>query len=348
MWPEDLVSVAQSQLGYEQSEKNFELDPAADVTGVIDLTAAYASQYKLTISNEGALQRSLLVEDLPELAHGESYLLCYTTKVTPEEMNKCADRDGRIYNKGLAGMKDGPDVVTDKAEYISFNKRLSEDGKLNDDGTISWTITADKLAKGYQIPADSNATSYTFTFATKAPNTNGTLTNKATAEKGDASFSAEKSFDFDSGSWSLSKTHVATANNIASWKLVATNTLGGTDFRLVDVMDALYANGYRIPDDSATQPTHHWFLKSELEAAVAESLQLTLRSGEVKSYAEVKDHVKIECFSDYAAKRPVTDDTVKARAFIITVNDLAVTEARRKGWLQQDSSGRSGRSEQGQ
>ena len=331
-------------------------------------TQVDANQYKLTISNDGSLQRSLLVEDLPELAHGESYLLCYTTKVTPEEMNKCADRDGRIYNKGLAGMKDGPDVVTDKAEYISFNKRLSKDGKLNDDGTISWTITlnaphkacktflrgytvkdlfpkgvdvtgdvtvkadgnivanitADELAKGYQIPEGSNATSYTFTFTTKAPNTNGTLTNKATAEKGGASFSAEKTFDFDSGSWSLSKTHVATANNIASWKLVATNTLGGMNFRLVDVMDALYANGSRIPDDSATPPTHHWFLKSELEAAVAESLQLTLRSGEVKSYAEVEDHVKIECFSDYAAKTPVTDDTVKARAFIITVNDLAV------------------------
>jgi len=28
-WAEDLVSVAQTQLGYEQSEKNFELDPAA-------------------------------------------------------------------------------------------------------------------------------------------------------------------------------------------------------------------------------------------------------------------------------------------------------------------------------
>ena len=32
MWPEDLVAVAQSQLGYEQSEKNFELDPADGVT----------------------------------------------------------------------------------------------------------------------------------------------------------------------------------------------------------------------------------------------------------------------------------------------------------------------------
>ena len=32
MWPEDLVTVAKSQLGYEQSEKNFELDPADGVT----------------------------------------------------------------------------------------------------------------------------------------------------------------------------------------------------------------------------------------------------------------------------------------------------------------------------
>ena len=32
MWPEDLVTVAKSQLSYEQSEKNFELDPADGVT----------------------------------------------------------------------------------------------------------------------------------------------------------------------------------------------------------------------------------------------------------------------------------------------------------------------------
>ena len=31
-WDEDLVSVAKTQLGYEQSEKNFEIDPADGVT----------------------------------------------------------------------------------------------------------------------------------------------------------------------------------------------------------------------------------------------------------------------------------------------------------------------------
>lgn len=31
-WDEDLLSVAKTQLGYEQSEKNFEIDPADGVT----------------------------------------------------------------------------------------------------------------------------------------------------------------------------------------------------------------------------------------------------------------------------------------------------------------------------
>lgn len=127
----------------EDSVKVFKLDAGQNAPG----TPVPDSRYNLTVSNEGELSRSLLVENLPALEPGESYILCYTTKVTPDEMNKCKDNDGKMYNKGLAGIKDAPDVKD--AQYVSFWRRLSKDGKLKEDGTIEWTITLKAAANGY-------------------------------------------------------------------------------------------------------------------------------------------------------------------------------------------------------
>ena len=342
----------------EDSVKVFKLKAGQNAPG--DLVPD--TQYKLTVSNEGELSRALLVEDLPALEQGESYILCYTTKVTPEEMNKCKNSDGKIYNKGLAGIKDAPDVVTKDATYVSFWRRLSKDGTLKEDGTIEWTITlkapvngygaflsgytvqdvipeglkvlgdvtvkadskqfyitAEELQKGYTIPAGSTAMSYTFTFRTNAPTQDGVVTNKAKATKGSDTFTAEKELVFGKGKWGISKKHASTdSDGVASWDIVVTNTLGGTDFTLVDVMEAKGADGNRL--DGA----RHWFYKSDLETAVQNTLTLKLRDGSTKQYAEVKDNLTIEAFSDYSATNKVTNDTVKARAFIITVKNLPV------------------------
>lgn len=328
-------------------------------------TLVSKDQYKLTVSNEGELSRSILVEDLPALEPGESYILCYTTKVTPDEMNKCKDSDGKIYNKGLAGIKDAPDV--ENAQFVSFWRRLSKDGSLNEDGTITWTITlkaaangygeflrgytvqdvipagltvqgkvtvkadsnqfeitAEELQKGYTIPDDSKAMSYTFTFRTNAPTQDGVVTNTATATKGSDTFTAEKGFAFGTGGdWGVSKKHLSTdSNGTASWKIEVTNTLGGTNFTLVDVMDARDANNNRLNVDA--DGARHWFYKHELETAVQNTLTLKLRDGSTKHYAEVKDKLTIEAFSDYHAAAKVTDDTTRARAFKIKVKGLSV------------------------
>ena len=345
----------------EDSVKVFKLDAGQNAPG----TPVPDSRYNLTVSNEGELSRSLLVENLPALEPGESYILCYTTKVTPDEMNKCKDNDGKMYNKGLAGIKDAPDVKD--AQYVSFWRRLSKDGTLNKDGTITWTITlkaaangygeflrgytvkdvipeglkvlgdvtvkadgenfdtitAQTLKDGYTIPDDSKAMSYTFTFRTDAPTQDGAVTNKATATKGSDTFTAEKELVFGKGDWGVSKKHVSTnSDGVASWKIVVTNTLGGTNFTLVDVMDARDANNQRLNVDA--DGPRHWFYKSDLETAVQKSLKLTLRDGNTKDYADVWDKLTIEAFSDYHAQAPVTDDTTRARAFKITVKDLPV------------------------
>lgn len=345
----------------EDSVKVFKLDAGQNAPG----TPVPDSRYNLTVSNEGELSRSLLVENLPALEPGESYILCYTTKVTPDEMNKCKDNDGKMYNKGLAGIKDAPDVKD--AQYVSFWRRLSKDGKLKEDGTIEWTITlkaaangygeflwgytvqdvipeglkvlgdvtvkadgenfdtitAQKLKDGYTIPDDSKAMSYTFTFRTDAPTQDGAVTNKATATKGSDTFTAEKELVFGKGDWGVSKKHVSTnSDGVASWDIVVTNTLGGTNFTLVDVMDARDANNQRLNVDA--DGPRHWFYKSDLETAVQKSLKLTLRDGNTKDYADVWDKLTIEAFSDYHAQAPVTDDTTRARAFKITVKDLPV------------------------
>lgn len=345
----------------EDSVKVFKLKAGQNAPG----TLVPSNEYKLTVSNENELSRFILVEDLPALEPGESYILCYTTKVTPEEMNKCKDSNGKIYNKGLAGIKDAPDV--ENAQFVSFWRRLSKDGSLNEDGTITWTITlkaaangygeflrgytvqdvipagltvqgkvtvkadsnqfeitAEELQKGYTIPDDSKAMSYTFTFRTNAPTQDGVVTNKATATKGSDTFTAEKGFAFGTGGdWGVSKKHLSTdSNGTASWKIEVTNTLGGTNFTLVDVMDARDANNNRLNVDA--DGARHWFYKHELETAVQNTLTLKLRDGSTKHYAEVKDKLTIEAFSDYHALAEVTDDTTRARAFKIKVKDLSV------------------------
>ena len=347
----------------ENSVKVFKLKAGQNAPGNL----VPSNEYKLTVSNENELSRFILVEDLPALEPGESYILCYTTKVTPEEMNnKCKDNDGKIYNKGLAGIEDAPDVVTKDATYVSFWRRLSKDGTLKEDGTIEWTITlkaaangygeflrgytvkdvipagltvkgdvtveadgenfatitAQTLKDGYTIPDDSKAMSYTFTFRTDAPTQDGAVTNKATATKGSDTFTAEKELVFGKGDWGVSKKHVSTnSDGVASWDIVVTNTLGGTNFTLVDVMDARDANNQRLNVDA--DGPRHWFYKSDLETAVQKSLKLTLRDGDTKDYADVWDKLTIEAFSDYHAQAPV-DDTTRARAFKITVKDLPV------------------------
>ena len=349
----------------ENSVKVFKLAAGHNAPG----TPVPSNEYKLTVSNENELSCFILVEDLPALDPGESYILCYTTKVTPEEMNnKCKDNDGKIYNKGLAGIEDAPDVVTKDATYVSFWRRLSKDGTLKEDGTIEWTITlkaaangygeflrgytvqdvipagltvqgkvtvkadsnqfeitAEELQKGYTIPDDSKAMSYTFTFRTDAPTQDGAVTNKATATKGSDTFTAEKEFVFGKGKWGISKKHDSTdSDGVASWNIVVTNDLGGTNFTLVDVMDARGANNNRLND--GTDGARHWFYKSDLETAVQKSLKLTLRDGSTKQYADVQGELTIEAFSDYGATNTnkVTDDTTRARAFKITVKDLPV------------------------
>ncbi len=348
----------------EDSVKVFKLKAGQNAPG----TLVSDSQYDLTVSNGGELSRSLLVEGLPALDPGESYILCYTTKVTPKEMNKCKDNNGKIYNKGLAGIKDAPDVVTKDATVVSFWRRLSKDGTLKEDGTIEWTITlkaaangygeflwgytvqdvipeglkvlgdvtvkadskqftitAEELQKGYTIPADIKAISYTFTFRTNAPVKDGVVTNKATATKDNDTFTAEKEFVFGKGKWGISKKHDSTdSDGVASWNIVVTNDLGGTNFTLVDVMDARGANNNRLND--GTDGARHWFYKSDLETAVQKSLKLTLRDGSTKQYADVQGKLTIEAFSDYGATNTnkVTDDTTRARAFKITVKDLPV------------------------
>ena len=344
----------------ENSVKVFKLEAEQNAPG----TLVSSNEYKLKVSNENELNRSILVENLPALEPGESYILCYTTKVTPDEMNKCKDNDGKMYNKGLAGIKDAPDVKD--AQYVSFWRRLSKDGKLKEDGTIEWTITlkaaangygeflwgytvqdvipeglkvlgdvtveadskqftitAEQLKNGYTIPDDSTALSYTFTFRTNAPTQDGAVTNKATATKGSDTFTAEKELVFGEGEWGISKKHVSTnSDGVASWKIEVKNTLGGTDFTLVDVMDAQNADNNRLNVDA--DGPRHWFYKNELETAVQNTLTLKLRDGSTKDYADVWGKLTIEAFSDYGATTKVMDDTTRARAFKITVKDLPV------------------------
>ena len=324
-----------------------------------------STDYTLTVLNDGELARSLTVDGLLELSAGEKYILCYTTKVTVAEMNKCKNSQGRIYNKGFAGIENQPNVVTSGAKFITFNKRLEKDGVLNENGLIDWTITlkaphsacstflrgykitdaipdgltiegevtikaggkvvatmtAEDFQKdGYTVPDDSTSTTYTVTFSTTAPTSNGTVVNTATATKGEDTFTATKKLVFGVGTWTISKKHVQTTNGMAEWNITAENTLGSTDFELIDLMDTMDANGQRV------NGIQHWIYLSELKQAVEDSLVLTLRDGTKVSYQEALDKgamITINCYSDYGASK-VVEDGVKAVGFRINIKNLAV------------------------
>lgn len=124
-WAEDLVSVAQTQLGYEQSEKNFEIDPADGVT------LRYYSRYGQSYGNPYGEWDVMFL----------SYCLKYAgipQSAIPQEASVLALRSSMSDMDWLLDGEDGS--AADVGDIIIYNKYVTR--------TVAVDSSADGAADG--------------------------------------------------------------------------------------------------------------------------------------------------------------------------------------------------------
>lgn len=124
-WAEDLVSVAQTQLGYEQSEKNFEIDPADGVT------LRYYSRYGQSYGNPYGEWDVMFL----------SYCLKYAgipQSAIPQEASVLALRSSMSDMDWLLDGEDGS--AADVGDIVIYNKHVTR--------TVAVDSSADGAADG--------------------------------------------------------------------------------------------------------------------------------------------------------------------------------------------------------
>ena len=166
------------------------------------------------------------------------------------------------------------------------------------DGTFATTITSnDFLTNGYTFPAGSNASSYTFTYQTVAPDpVNGTVsaTNQATLEKGSRSYTATADVSTGVGKVDIRKypgtvTPLENGDQNVMWNITGTVPAGVKNFKIVDNIRDKYTT-----DDNKTYDKLYG-IKSELEAAIKSNLRLTMEGGTTLTWEQaVAEGIQIQ------------------------------------------------------
>ena len=161
------------------------------------------------------------------------------------------------------------------------------------DETVVTTITGnDFLTNGYTFPAGSNASSYTFTYQTVAPDpVNGTVsaTNQATLEKGSRSYTATANVSTGVGKVDIRKypgtvTPLENGDQKVMWNITGTVPAGVNSFKIVDnIREPLYG------------------VKTQLETAIRNNLRLTMEGGTTLTWAQAVDEgiqIQLSFFSN--------------------------------------------------
>lgn len=161
------------------------------------------------------------------------------------------------------------------------------------DETVVTTITGnDFLTNGYTFPAGSNASSYTFTYQTVAPDpVNGTVsaTNQTTLEKGSRSYTATANVSTGVGKVDIRKypgtvTPLENGDQKVMWNITGTVPAGVNSFKIVDnIREPLYG------------------VKTQLETAIRNNLRLTMEGGTTLTWAQAVDEgiqIQLSFFSN--------------------------------------------------
>lgn len=161
------------------------------------------------------------------------------------------------------------------------------------DGTVVTTITGnDFLTNGYTFPENSNASAYTFTYQTVAPDpVNGTVsaTNQTTLEKGSRSYTATANVSTGVGKADIRKyrgtvTPLENGNQKVMWNITGTVPAGVNSFKIVDnIREPLYG------------------VKTQLETAIRNNLRLTMEGGTTLTWEEAEENgiqIQLSLFSN--------------------------------------------------
>lgn len=157
------------------------------------------------------------------------------------------------------------------------------------DGTVVTTITGnDFLTNGYTFPAASNASSYTFTYQTAAPDpVNGTVsaTNQATLKKDNLGYTATANVSTGVGKADIRKyrgtvTPLENGDQKVMWNITGTVPAGVNSFKIVDnIREPLYG------------------VKTQLETAIRNNLRLTMEGGTTLTWEEAEENgIQIQLF----------------------------------------------------
>lgn len=148
------------------------------------------------------------------------------------------------------------------------------------DGAVVTTIPGSVfLTDGYTFPAGSNASAYTFTYQTVAPDpVNGTVsaTNQATLEKGSRSYTATANVSTGVGKVDIRKypgtvTPLENGDQKVMWNITGTVPAGVNSFKIVDkIREPLYG------------------VKTQLETAIRNNLRLTMEGGTTLTWEEAE------------------------------------------------------------
>lgn len=161
------------------------------------------------------------------------------------------------------------------------------------DGTVVTTIPGnDFLTNGYTFPAGSNASSYTFTYQTVAPDpVNGTVsaTNQATLENGSRSYTATANVSTGVGKVDIRKypgtvTPLENGDQKVMWNITGTVPAGVNSFKIVDnIREPLYG------------------VKTQLETAIRNNLRLTMEGETTLTWEEAEANgiqIQLSLFSN--------------------------------------------------
>ena len=187
----------------------------------------------------------------------------------------------------------------DLAGYKVTDTQVTQLGIVGDvtlksaDGTVVTTIPGnDFLTNGYTFPAGSNASSYTFTYQTAAPDpVNGTVsaTNQATLEKDSRSYTATANVSTGVGKVDIRKypgtvTPLENGDQKVMWNITGTVPAGVNNFKIVDnIREPLYG------------------VKTQLETAIRNNLRLTMEGGTTLTWAQAVDEgiqIQLSFFSN--------------------------------------------------
>ena len=161
------------------------------------------------------------------------------------------------------------------------------------DGTVVTTITGkDFLTNGYTFPENSNASAYTFTYQTAAPDpVNGTVsaTNQATLKKDNLGYTATANVSTGVGKVDIRKypgtvTPLENGDQKVMWNITGTVPAGVNSFKIVDnIREPLYG------------------VKTQLETAIRINLRLTMEGGTTLTWAQAVDEgiqIQLSLFSN--------------------------------------------------